>query len=131
MSFSTASGEAPGYCTLMKTNGKVMSGMRSTRSRLYEKTPSTSSATITMVANTGWLMLVLVIHMAGSPIAAFTAGAALMTAGVPGLSPETRALTTAVPFSSPLRTSTRPPRGSVAPSLTARLPILPPSMVKT
>jgi hypothetical protein len=30
---------------------------------LYEKTPSTSSATITMVAKTGCLMLVLVIHM--------------------------------------------------------------------
>src|SRR5437868_12174221 len=64
MSFSTASGEAPGYCTWMKTKGMVMSGMRSTRSRLYENRPSTHSAAITMVANTGWLMLVRVIHMA-------------------------------------------------------------------
>ena len=64
MSFSTASGEAPGYWTWMKIAGKLISGMRSTRRRLYEKTPSTSNATITMVAKTGWLMLVLVIHMA-------------------------------------------------------------------
>src|SRR5688572_25902348 len=47
----------------MKTNGIVMSGMRSTRSALYEKSPSTQSATITIVANTGWLMLVRVIHI--------------------------------------------------------------------
>src|SRR5215510_11919317 len=65
MSFSTASGAAPGYCTWMKTNGTVMSGMRSTRRRLYEKSPSTQSATIIMVAKTGLLMLVRVIHMAG------------------------------------------------------------------
>jgi hypothetical protein len=63
MSFSTASGEAPGYWTWMKTNGTVMSGMRSTRSALYEKSPSTQIATIIMVAKTGWLMLVRVIHM--------------------------------------------------------------------
>src|SRR5258706_15954764 len=64
MSFSTASGEAPGYWNWMKTNGTVMSGMRSTRRRLYENRPRTHNATITMVAKTGWLMLVLVIHMA-------------------------------------------------------------------
>ncbi len=67
MSFSTASGEAPGYWTWMKIAGKTMSGMRSRRRRLYEKSPRTRSAIIIMVANTGWLMLVRVIHMAGAP----------------------------------------------------------------
>ena len=102
----------------MKIDGKVMSGMRSTRSRLYEKRPSTHSATITMVAKTGWLMLVRVIHMAVSLAGlrfgvvlrfagGFTAGV-LRIAGAPGLSPVTRALTTCRPLSSPLFTSTRP-----------------------
>src|SRR4051812_24820403 len=50
----------------MNTTGKLISGMRSTRRRLYEKMPSTRSAAMIMVAKTGWLMLVRVIHMASA-----------------------------------------------------------------
>src|SRR6267142_1526943 len=62
-SFSNCSGEAPGYSTLTATKGGRTSGIASTRSRWYEKMPSTVSATITIVANTGWLMATRVIHM--------------------------------------------------------------------
>src|SRR5947207_3630570 len=48
----------------METNGNWISGIASTRSRWYEKMPSTESATITIVANTGWLIATRVIHMA-------------------------------------------------------------------
>src|SRR3954468_21183593 len=47
----------------METNGNWISGIASTRSRWYEKMPSTESATITIVANTGWLIATRVIHM--------------------------------------------------------------------
>ena len=65
-SFSIASGEAPGYCTVMYTCGMLISGICSTGSSRYENRPSTTSASMTMVAKTGWLMLVRVIHMAES-----------------------------------------------------------------
>src|SRR3954467_215659 len=47
----------------MATKGSWISGIASTRSRWYEKMPSTDSATITIVANTGWLIATRVIHM--------------------------------------------------------------------
>ena len=52
-SFSTASGDAPGYSTEMLSTGTDTSGSFSTGRRWYENTPSTSNATMTMVANTG------------------------------------------------------------------------------
>jgi hypothetical protein len=55
----------------------------------------------------------------------------LRIAGVPGFNPVTRALTTCSPLSRPLFTSTSPACGSVAPTFTARFPILPSSMVNT
>src|SRR5690348_14547985 len=51
----------------MATNGGRTSGIASTRRRWYEKMPSTVSATITIVANTGWLIATRVIHMARGP----------------------------------------------------------------
>src|SRR5207302_9533000 len=48
----------------MATKGSWISGIASTRSRWYEKMPRTVSATITIVANTGWLIATRVIHMA-------------------------------------------------------------------
>src|SRR6516225_1365735 len=63
ISVSTAPGDAPGYCTAMKTTGGEMSGICSTPSRWYENNPSTHSATMTMVAKTGLLMETRVIHM--------------------------------------------------------------------
>ena len=62
-SFSMASGDAPGYCTVAHTMGMLTSGICSTGSSRYENTPSTTSARMTIVAKTGWLMLVRVIHM--------------------------------------------------------------------
>src|SRR3954470_11807206 len=47
----------------MATKGSWISGIASTRSRWYEKMPSTERATITIVANTGWLIATRVIHM--------------------------------------------------------------------
>src|SRR3954462_15236236 len=47
----------------METNGNWISGIASTRSRWYEKMPSTERATITIVANTGWLIATRVIHI--------------------------------------------------------------------
>src|SRR3954464_706265 len=47
----------------METKGNWISGIASTRSRWYEKMPSTERATITIVANTGWLIATRVIHM--------------------------------------------------------------------
>src|ERR1700761_3783486 len=63
ISVSTAPGDAPGYCTEMKTTGGEMSGICSTPRRWYENNPSTHSATMTMVAKTGLLMATRVIHM--------------------------------------------------------------------
>src|ERR1700761_3991842 len=63
ISVSTAPGDAPGYCTEMKTTGGEMSGICSTPRRWYENNPSTHSATMTMVAKTGLLMETRVIHM--------------------------------------------------------------------
>src|SRR5436305_3398553 len=58
----------------MNTNGRLVSGICSTRSREYENRPSTVMPIITIVAKTGLLMLVRVIHMVfvslGSPRAA-------------------------------------------------------------
>ena len=53
ISFSTCSGEAPGYRTAIGTMGGRTSGIASTPSFAYENRPSTVSATITIVANTG------------------------------------------------------------------------------
>ncbi len=50
----------------MYTNGRLTSGICSTLSRMYEKTPSTVIATITIVAKTGLLIDVRVIHMMSS-----------------------------------------------------------------
>src|ERR1700761_3290996 len=63
ISAPTAPGDAPGYCTEMKTTGGEMSGICSTPSRWYENNPSTHNATMTMVAKTGLLMETRVIHM--------------------------------------------------------------------
>ena len=64
-SASTASGAAPGYCVMIITNGRLTSGICSTRSRAYEKRPSTVMPTITIVAKTGFLIEMRVISMAG------------------------------------------------------------------
>src|SRR5690606_29962874 len=45
----------------------VISGICSTGSSRYEYRPSTTRASMTMVANTGWLTLVRVIHMEVRP----------------------------------------------------------------
>src|SRR3954471_1094592 len=50
----------------MATKGSWISGIASTRSRWYEKMPSTDRATITIVAKTGWLIATRVIHMASA-----------------------------------------------------------------
>src|SRR5262252_3995180 len=50
----------------MSTNGKVTSGICSTRNRAYENTPRTTMPTITMVAKTGFLIETRVIHIAVS-----------------------------------------------------------------
>src|SRR5258705_12203056 len=54
ISCSTASAEAPGYWVSTMATGMVMSGIWSTESFWYEKTPSTMKATILMVAKTGF-----------------------------------------------------------------------------
>src|SRR5471032_2994623 len=64
MSFSTASGDAPGYSTSMAAPGMSILGIASSPRPRYEARPSTTIATITMVAKTGFWILVLVIHMA-------------------------------------------------------------------
>jgi hypothetical protein len=66
MSISTADGEAPGYCTSIHAYGISTLGIDSSGSARYEKMPSTTSATMTMVAKTGFWMLVRVIHMASA-----------------------------------------------------------------
>src|ERR1700744_658223 len=63
ISVSTAPGDAPGYCTEMKTTGGEMWAICAPPSRWYENNPSTHSATMTMVAKTGLLMETRVIHM--------------------------------------------------------------------
>src|SRR5690606_22482108 len=62
-SLSTTSGEAPGYSAVTTTTGKSISGNWSTCSRWYENSPSTTMASITMVANTGFFRLTRVNHM--------------------------------------------------------------------
>src|SRR5262252_5949743 len=62
--------------TSMNAAGGVTSGICSTFSRAYENTPSTHSATITMVANTGLLMATRVIHIQSSRSASRRAGSA-------------------------------------------------------
>ncbi len=49
------------------TNGRLTSGICSTRRRLYENTPSTVMPIITIVAKTGFLIEVRVIHMISLP----------------------------------------------------------------
>src|ERR1700712_3029859 len=66
MSFSLASGDAPGYWTVTVNTGALMSGSCSTPRRWYDTMPSTTSATITIAAKTGLLIETLVIHMMGS-----------------------------------------------------------------
>src|SRR5471030_3386818 len=60
----TASGDAPGYSTSMAAPGMSILGIASSPRPRYEARPSTTIATITMVAKTGFWILVLVIHMA-------------------------------------------------------------------
>src|SRR6266568_2728299 len=48
---------------MMLQNGSVTSGICSTPSRAYENSPSTTIPTMTMVANTGFLIETRVIHM--------------------------------------------------------------------
>jgi hypothetical protein len=62
-SFSTCSGEAPGYWVSTQAKGSSTFGMLSTPSERYENRPSTIRPTMTMVAKTGWRMLTLVIHI--------------------------------------------------------------------
>src|SRR3990170_1043482 len=56
ISRSTTSGEAPGYDTDTLITGEVTSWYSSTARRVRETMPSTTSATIIMVAKTGRLM---------------------------------------------------------------------------
>src|SRR3982750_3545646 len=65
-SLSTISGDAPGYSVMMTTTGKSMFGNWSTCSRWYEKMPSTTSASISIVAKTGFFRLTRVNHMAAA-----------------------------------------------------------------
>ena len=75
-SLSTISGEAPGYAAVTTTTGKSILGNWSTFKRWYEKTPSTTKASITIVANTGLRRLTLVNHMVGCPGRRFGPGSA-------------------------------------------------------
>ena len=63
-SLSTISGEAPGYSVVTTTTGKSMLGNWSTLRRWYENRPSTTMASMTIVANTGFFRLTRVNHMA-------------------------------------------------------------------
>ena len=62
-SLSTISGEAPGYSVVTTTTGKSMLGNWSTLRRWYENRPSTTMASMTIVANTGFFRLTRVNHM--------------------------------------------------------------------
>ena len=62
-SLSTISGDAPGYSVITTTTGKSMFGNWSTCRRCSEKTPSTISASIIMVAKTGLWILTRVNHI--------------------------------------------------------------------
>jgi hypothetical protein len=64
-SLSTISGDAPGYSVVITTTGKSMLGNWSIFRRWYENKPSTTKASITMVAKTGFFKLTLVNHMLG------------------------------------------------------------------
>src|SRR5690349_17187324 len=65
-SLSTTSGDAPGYPVCTTTTGKSMLGNWSTFRRWSENRPSTTSASMTMVAKTGFFRLTRVNHMGGS-----------------------------------------------------------------
>ncbi len=89
-SASTASGAAPGYAVMIITNGRLTSGICSTRNRLYENAPSTVMPIITIVAKTGLLIETRVIHMVGSwPLA--------------GISPRTRSCRRSARLPAPTR----------------------------
>src|SRR3954471_22081166 len=66
-SLSTISGDAPGYSVITTTTGRSMLGNWSTLSRWYENRPSTTMASITIVAKTGFFRLTRVNHMAREP----------------------------------------------------------------
>src|SRR5439155_14094173 len=55
-------------------NGRLTSGICSTRRRLYANRPSTAMPTITIVANTGFRIDTRVIHMVWSPPKLVSAG---------------------------------------------------------
>src|SRR5204863_8178119 len=115
--------------------GGEMSGSRSTRSCMYEKTPRTHSAAITMVAKTGLLIETRVNHMASflpaqdcgvddaGALARCAAEAldaarwATTLACVPSFRLSKRAARICVSAVSPLLTSTRPPAGSLRPAM--------------
>src|SRR3954469_1426024 len=69
-SLSTTSGEAPGYSVCTTTTGKSMLGNWSTFRRCSENRPSTTRASITMVAKTGFFRLTRVNHMGSGRLAA-------------------------------------------------------------
>src|SRR6478735_8316992 len=62
-SLSTISGEAPGYSAVTTTTGKSMLGNWSTFRRWRENKPSTTMASMTMVARTGFFRLTRVNHI--------------------------------------------------------------------
>src|SRR3954470_2273574 len=69
-SLSTTSGDAPGYSVCTTTTGKSMLGNWSTFRRCSENRPSTTSASITIVAKTGFFRLTRVNHMASGGLGA-------------------------------------------------------------
>src|SRR3954468_24817286 len=69
-SLSTTSGEAPGYSVCTTTTGKSMFGNWSTFRRCSENRPSTTSASITIVAKTGFFRLTRVNHMVSGRLVA-------------------------------------------------------------
>src|SRR3954468_17482060 len=69
-SLSTTSGDAPGYSVCTTTTGKSMLGNWSTFSLCNENRPSTTRASITIVAKTGFLRLTRVNHMASGRLLA-------------------------------------------------------------
>src|SRR5437899_7617002 len=103
------------------TKGKLTSGICSTRRRLYENTPRTVMPTITIVAKTGFLIDVLVIHIClrpGQPVQLAPPGeadvafcddvGALTRAGAPSLRLSKRAASTGRPGGSEFLSSTMP-----------------------
>ena len=108
-SLSTISGEAPGYSVITTTTGKSMLGNWSTCSRWYENRPSTTSASISMVAKTGFFRLTRVNHMAvrrsGRPCG--SGCEAPRRTAVPSRSGPTLPATTTAPSSMPLHRDQR------------------------